>query len=196
MQSLNDNDIHILALAGNFREDSLNQALIRAARELAPDHVHIDDLDLRTVPFYDGDLEEAGDPPEVTTLKSAVAEADALLFATPEYNGSVPAVLKNAIDWASRMLADSPLRGKLAAVMGASPSRGGTERAQAHLREILERAGAHVVEEPSLYLARAFEHVTDGRLTSEDYREAVGEIVTSLDEAVTLDATEPAEAAR
>src|SRR5215208_5532674 len=107
MQSLNDNDIHILALAGSFREGSLNQALVRAARELAPDHDHIDDLDLRTVPFYDGDLEEAGDPPGVTTLKSAVAEADALHFATPEYDGSVPAVLKNAIDWASRMPADS-----------------------------------------------------------------------------------------
>src|SRR5215207_3730739 len=81
-------DIRILALAGSLRKGSLNQALIHAARELAPDHVRIEDFDLRTVPFYDGDLEAAGDPEEVVALKSAIADSDALLIATPEYNGS------------------------------------------------------------------------------------------------------------
>ncbi len=183
MQSPNDNETHILALAGSFRQGSLNQALIHAARELAPDHVRIDDFDLRAVPFYDGDLEEAGDPAKVVTLKSAIADSDALLIATPEYNGSIPAVLKNAIDWASRRPPDSPLRDKPAAVMGASPSRGGTKRAQAHLREVLDRAGVIVIGEPSLYLARAHDHVSGGRLTSEDAREAVREIVATLDAA-------------
>jgi chromate reductase, NAD(P)H dehydrogenase (quinone) len=139
------------------------------------------------VPFYDGDLEAAGDPEEVTALKGAVARADALLIATPEYNGSVPAVLKNAIDWASRRPPESPLRAKPAAVMGASPSRGGTRRAQVHLREILDSAGADVIGEPSLYLARAFEHVSDGRLTSEGDREAVREIVAGLVDAAAID---------
>lgn len=187
MRSQNENEVLILALSGSFRSGSFNQALIRAARELAPGHVQIVDLDLSTVPFYDGDLEAAGDPEEVTALKGAVARADALLIATPEYNGSVPAVLKNAIDWASRRPPDPSLRAKPAAVMGASPSRGGIRRAQAHLREILDSAGADVIGEPSLYLARAFEHVSDGRLTSEGAREAVREIVAGLVDAVAVD---------
>lgn len=195
MRSQNDNEVRILALAGSFRSGSYNQALIRAARELAPGHVRIEAFDLRTVPFYDGDLEAQGDPDEVTALKGAIADSDALLIATPEYNGSVPAVLKNAIDWASRRPPDSPLKGKLAAIMGASPSWGGTRRAQAHLREILDRAGADVTGEPSLYLARAFEHVTDGRLTSEDAREAVREIVAGLVDAAAVDAAKTARAA-
>ena len=147
MQHSKGDDVHILALAGSFRKGSLNQALIRAARELAPEHVRIGDLDLSTLPFYDGDLEAAGDPGKVTALKSAIAGADALLVATPEYNGSVPAVLKNAIDWASRRRPDSPLKGKPAAVVGASPSPGGTRRAQAHLREVLGSVGADIVDE-------------------------------------------------
>ena len=189
MQSPKKNEVRILALAGSFRSGSFNQALIRAARELAPEHVRIDDFDLRTVPFYDGDLEAAGDPEEVAALKRSIDGADALLIATPEYNGSVPAVLKNALDWASRRRADAPLRGKPAAVMGASPSPGGTRRAQAHLREVLDRIGVGVIDEPSLYLARAFEHVSDdGRLASEEAREAVREIVAGLVDTVVFDA--------
>lgn len=186
----------LLGVSGSLRAASFNTALLHAAQAAAPEGVTIEIFGLHDLPLFNQDVEDQGDPEPVKAWKEAVRSADALLLACPEYNGGITGVLKNAIDWASRMLADSPLRGKLAAVMGASPSRGGTERAQAHLREILERAGAHVVDEPSLYLARAFENVTDGRLTSEDYREAVGEIVTSLDEAVTLNATEPAEAAR
>lgn len=190
MQLPNDGKIRVLALVGSFRSGSYNQALIRAARELAPDHVRIVDFDLRTVPFYDGDLEDAGDPEKVRALKEAIVWANALLIATPEYNGSVPAVLKNAIDWASRRTPDSPLRGKPVAIMGASPSPGGTRCAQAHLREILGRTGADVIDEPSLYLARAFEHVTDGRLTSEDAREAVREIFGWLVDTVALNSAE------
>lgn len=197
MKSPDGNDVHVLALAGSFREGSLNQTLIHTARELAPEHVHVDDLDLRTVPFYDGDLEAMGDPEEVATLKSAIIGADALLISTPEYNGSIPAVLKNAIDWASRRPPDSPLRDKPAAVMGASPSRGGTKRAQTHLREALDRAGADVIGEPSLYLARATEHVSDGRLMDDDDgRESVREIVATLADAAVLDGAEPVGAVR
>jgi chromate reductase len=110
------------------------------------------------------------------------------LIATPEYNGSIPAVLKNALDWASRRPPDSPLRDKPAAVMGATPSRGGTRRAQAHLREVLDRIGVIVISEPALHLARATEHVSDGRLMSEDAREAVRKIVATLANSVALDA--------
>lgn len=151
------------------------------------------------MPFYDGGLEAAGDPEEVSALKRVIAGADAILIATPEYNGSVPAVLKNAIDWASRRTPDfslnPPLKNKPTAVMGASPSPGGTRRAQSHLREVLDRAGADVIGEPSLYLARAFEHVSDGRLASEDAREAVREIVARLVDAVILDTSKTVEVA-
>lgn len=191
MKSLNSSKIHVLALAGSFRKGSLNQALIRAARELAPDHVRIDDFDLRTLPFYDGDLEAMGDPEVVATLKSAIAGVDALLIATPEYNGGIPAVLKNAIDWASRRPTDSPLRDKPATLMGATPGRGGTKRVQAHLWEVLDRVGTIVISEPSLYLARATEHVSDGRLMDEDARE----IVATLDGAVAPDTAETVEVA-
>ena len=190
MQHADGAHVRILALAGSFRKGSLNQALIRAARELAPARVRIHDFDLRTLPFYDGDLEAAGNPEKVTALRSAIAGADALLVATPEYNGSVPAVLKNALDWASRRRPESPLRGKPTAVMGASPSPGGTRRAQAHLREVLDRTGADIVDKAPLYLARAFEHVSDGRLASESVREAVREIVVGLADAAVSDTAE------
>ncbi len=174
--------------------------MIQATCELASDHIRIHNIDLRKVPFYDGDLEAAGDPEEVTALKSTIAKADAILVATPEYNGSVPAVLKNAIDWASRPPADSPLKDKPTALMGASPSRGGTRNAQVHLREVLDRAGADVMDEPSLYLARATEHVCDGRLTSEDARRAVRNIIAALvdtePERTSGPAAEPVEATR
>lgn len=203
MRSPNDDKIRVLALAGSFRKGSFNQALIRAARELALEHARIGDFDLRKVPFYDGDLEAAGDPEPVAALKAAIAGADALLIATPEYNGSVPAVLKNALDWASRRAPDSVLKDKPAAVMGASPSPGGTRRAQAHLREVLDRVGVRVVDGPSLYLARAFEHVSDGRLVSEEAREAVRETVAGLAATALAEAgsgsgraTEPVGAAR
>ena len=93
----------ILALAGSYRSGSYNQALIAAARELAPGGVEIVDFDLRTVPHYDGDLEAAGDPEPVQALKQAVRDSDALLVVTPEYNSGVPGVLKNGIDWSSRV---------------------------------------------------------------------------------------------
>lgn len=182
-----------MALVGSFRKESLNQALIRAARgaarELVPERVRSSDFDLSTLPFYDGDLEAAGAPEEVAALKTAISSTDALPIATPEYNDSDPAVLKNAVDWASCRRPDSPLRDKSAAVMGASPSLGVTRRAQAHLREILQRSCADVVGGHSLYLARVFEHATDGRLVSEDVREALREIITGLVDAVVLDSS-------
>jgi chromate reductase, NAD(P)H dehydrogenase (quinone) len=190
MQSPNGNGIRIPPLAGSFRMGSFNHALIRAAREPAPYHVRIVDFDLRTAPFYDGDLGAAGYPAEVIALTGAIAWAAAPLVATPEYKSSVPAVLKKAIDWASRRPPCSPPKDKPAAVMGASPTRGGTKRAQSHSLEIFDRAGADVIDEPSLCLACAFEHVTDGRLTLEVAREAVRKIVTGLAETVAVDTAE------
>ena len=183
-----DRPLHILVLAGSFRAGSVNQALVAAARDEAPGNVVIDDLDLRAIPFYDGDLEAAGDPPEVTELKQAIQGAGALLVVTPEYNGSLPAVLKNAIDWASRNHPDSVLRDKPVGVMGATPGRGATKRAQSHAREILGRIGAIVIDEPSVQLGLAHEHLSDGELVSSEVRSEVREVVDALVDAVDIDA--------
>ena len=181
-----DRPVSILALAGSYRRGSLNQALLAAARDEAPEGIRLADFDLRSVPFYDGDVEAAGLPAEVERLKAAVAGADALLLVTPEYNSGIPAVLKNGIDWASRMYPDAPIGGKLAAIMGASPGGSGTRFAQEQLRQVLERAGAVIVEAPEVMVARAGDVIEDGRVESEDVRAAVGAVVTALAAAVEL----------
>ena len=187
----------ILALAGSYRAGSFNQALIAAARNLAPDHVVIAEFDLRTVPFYDGDVEAAGDPEPVQQLKAAVREADALLFVTPEYNSGMPGVLKNGIDWASRFYPDAPLSGKLAAVIGATPGRSGTTKAQEDLRRVLGRTGTIVIEDAELALARAGEAIVDGVVVSDLVRAQIQTVVDAILESADLcDQTGSASTAR
>ena len=160
-----DQPTRILALAGSYRSGSFNQSLIKAAIELAPDSVEISEFDLRTVPFYDGDLEEAGLPQPVADLKAAVVAADAVLWVTPEYNAGVPAVLKNGLDWSSRVYPDAPLGGKLAAVVGATPGKSGTSNAQESLRKSLSIAGSELIP-AELMLARAGDAIEDDVVTS------------------------------
>ena len=174
------------ALVGSFRKASLNQALLATARELAPDAIAIGEVDLRQVPFYDGDVEAAGAPPEVNELMEAVRAADALLVITPEYNGSIPAVLKNAIDWASRGYPEAPISGKLAAVMGATPGRGGTAAAQQDLQKILARVGAVVVDAPTVAVASATDLVEDGRFVDEGVRADIDAVLSAVIDAVCL----------
>src|SRR5918912_1021537 len=101
----------VLGFAGSLRRGSYNRALLRAARELAPEGVELELHDLADIPFYDGDVEDRGDPDAVRRFKERIRAADALLIATPEYNGGVSGVLKNALDWASRPPSDSALAG-------------------------------------------------------------------------------------
>ncbi|HMJ00460.1 MAG TPA: NADPH-dependent FMN reductase [Gaiellaceae bacterium] len=171
----------ILAISGSLRERSYNRALLRAARELAPEGVEIEEFDISHLPFYDGDVEAAGDPGPVADLRAAVAEADGLLFATPEYNRGTSGVLKNAIDWLSRPALASVLRWKPVAIMGASTGRGGTRRAQQQVRDALLFPGAIVLEEPEVALPVAWEHFDeDGRLTDERTRESIRELLEGL----------------
>ncbi len=178
--------IDVLELAGSFRSGSINQALLATARELAPECLRLHATDLRTVPMYDGDLEAAGMPPEVANLRRAVSAADALLFVTPEYNGSLPPVLKNAIDWASRGYPESPLKGKLAVVVGASPGRSGTRSAQTHLRDILRRVGVISVDAPPVQIERSAGKIAGGRFVDAEVRDVVGSAMHALVEAVEL----------
>ena len=171
----------ILGIAGSLREASYNRALLRAARELLPAGVELEELDLRSLPFYDGAVEAAGDPEPVAALKQAIRAADSLLIATPEYNRGIPGVLKNAVDWASRPPLASPLTGKPVAIMGASTGRGGTARAQEQLRAALEFSRAAVVEQPEVLVPEAFMRFDEhGELVDPGIRAELSELIDTL----------------
>jgi chromate reductase, NAD(P)H dehydrogenase (quinone) len=171
----------VLAISGSLRDDSFNTKLLRAAAELAPPGVEVELWSgLKAVPPFDEDDEGGQAPAGVVELYDAVAGADAILFATPEYNSSVPGQLKNAIDWASRPKATAPIRNKPAAVVGASTGMFGAVWAQAELRKILASAGARVVDgELPVPLAHT-RFDADGRLIDEEARERLAEIVAAL----------------
>ena len=142
--------MRILAISGSLRADSYNTALARAARELAPEGVEVEVYEgLGLVPHYDQDLDQEGveAPSAVAELRRRIEEADALLLVTPEYNGSITGVLKNAIDWASARHRGSWLRNKTVAVAGATTGQYGAIWAQQDLRRVLGIAGARVVGE-------------------------------------------------
>ena len=170
-----------VGFAGSLRRASYNRGLIRAAVDLAPSGIDIEVLDLGDLPLYNQDVEDAGEPATVVAFKQAIARADALLVATPEYNHGVPGVLKNAIDWASRPRVSSPLRDKAVAVMGASPGHGSTARAQAQLRDAFVFTGACVMPLPELLIGSAGEHFDrDGNLTDPALRASLVELVDAL----------------
>lgn len=145
----------VLAIVGSLKSGSLNLGLLRAAQAVAPDGVEIHLGDLAQIPLFNEDVEALGDPPAVQRLKAQIRAADALLIATPEYNGSISGVLKNAVDWVSRPPRQSVLAGKPIALMGASPSPSGTAGAQADLRRVLARTRSRVLAEPQVLLANA-----------------------------------------
>jgi chromate reductase len=173
--------MRILGIAGSLRRASYNRGLIRAAVEEAPPDLVVEVFDLGDIPLFNQDVEDAGEPGSVIALKSAIAKADALLVATPEYNHGIPGVLKNTIDWASRPRMTSPLRDRPVAVMGASPGRGATARAQAQLRDAFVFTGACVMPQPELLISAAASHFDDhGNLTDPELRASVGELLEAL----------------
>jgi chromate reductase len=149
--------VKVLAVSGSLRAESYNTRLLEAAAAAAPEDVEVELLDpsfIAELPLYDQDLDDEGAPASVARLREALAEADALLFATPEYNGSIPGGLKNAIDWASRPKGAAALLNKTAAIVGASQGQFGALWAQQDLRRVLGIAGARVVGD-GLPVARA-----------------------------------------
>jgi chromate reductase len=165
--------MRVMGICGSLRRGSFNRSLLAAAVELAPEGMTIEVYDgLGELPMYNGDLDtDEARPASVTEFKARIAEADALLFVSPEYNYSVPGVLKNAIDWASRPGYKSVLAGKPAAIGGASGGGIGTARMQIHLREILYATLVRVMPHPGLLVATAQTRFTDGRLTDEPTRQ-------------------------
>jgi chromate reductase len=173
--------MRVLAISGSLRAASHNTALLRAASRLAPEGVEVELYDgLELLPPYNEDHDTDEPPEEVARLRGAIARADAVLFATPEYNGSVPGQLKNAVDWASRPHRQAALWGKPVGVVGASKSEYGALWAQDHLRKALGIAGARVAD-VELALGKAHERITpDGELTDIQAREQLSAVVAEL----------------
>lgn len=149
--------ITVLGFAGSLRKGSLNRALLRAAVKLAPEGMSIATFDLDPVPLYNADVEAAGDPPGVAAFKQAIARADGVLMATPEYNHGVPGVMKNAIDWASRPPRGAALNGKPVGLIGASPGMTGSARGQSQLRQAFEFTNSYCMPQPEVLVFRAHE---------------------------------------
>jgi chromate reductase len=171
----------VLGISGSLRRDSHNPKLLRAAEELLPPFAELEIWDgLKAVPPFDEDDEAGPAPAAVASLREAVASADLLLFATPEYNASVPGQLKNAVDWLSRPVATSVLRGKPALVVGASTGAFGAVWAQAELRKVLATAGARVVGAEVAVGHAPAKFDDEGRLVDEEITEQLREAVEIL----------------
>ena len=172
--------IKILGIAGSLRKGSFNRAALRAAQGLVPAGATLEAHDLPDLPGFDQDKEKTP-PVAVTELKAKIRAADAVLLVTPEYNYSVPGVLKNAIDWASRPYGDSAWKGKPVAIMGASAGVLGTARAQYHLRQTLVFLDMPAVNQPEVMIgAAATKFDQAGNLTDETAKKLIGQLLTNL----------------
>ena len=175
-----DTPITILGIAGSLRRGSYNRAALRVAQQLVPAGARLEAVEIGELPPYNQDLETAA-PPVVADLKRRIRGADAVLFATPEYNYSVPGVLKNAIDWASRPYGDSAWDGKPAGIMGASGGAVATARAQYHLRQILVYLNMPALPQPEVLIGSAQEKFDqNGNLTDDPTRERIRQMLEAL----------------
>ena len=173
----------IVGLAGSLRRGSFNRSLLRAAQELAPSGLGIAIFDLIKVPLYNGDVEADGDPKPVTDLKRAIADADGVLFVTPEYNHGVPAVMKNALDWASRPPGQAPLGRKPVGIIGASPGITGSARGQSQLRQAFEFTDSYCMPQPELLVFKAHEKFdSEGRLADQPTAQFLARYLTAFEE--------------
>jgi chromate reductase len=174
---------HLLGIPGSLRAGSFNRGLLRAAAEVLPPGVEREIFLLDGIPLYNADLQARGDPPSVEEFKRRIATADALLIATPEYNYSIPGVLKNALDWASRPPKASPLRKKPIGIMGASGGESGTIRSQLALRQMFVCTDSSVMAQPELRVTNAGQRFdAEGRLVDEELRERLRAFLAALAE--------------
>jgi len=170
----------ILGIAGSIREGSYNKAALSAAQTLVPAGATLETFDIKGLPGFTQD-EEATPPPQVVELKQRIRAADAILLVTPEYNYSIPGVLKNAIDWASRPYGDSAWTKKPVAVMGASVGTLGTARAQYHLRQVFVFLNMYAVNQPEVMISQAHKHFDEqGNLTDEVAKKLITQLLEEL----------------
>ncbi|MEJ2657184.1 MAG: NAD(P)H-dependent oxidoreductase [Desulfobacterales bacterium] len=172
--------VNILGIAGSLRQGSYNRSALRAAKSLRPENALIEIFELDGIPGFNQD-EEQNPPKKVVELKTRVRDADAILFVTPEYNYSIPGVLKNAIDWASRPYGDSVWDGKPTAIMGASIGTLGSARAQYHLRQCCVYLNMYPINKPEVMISNATERFdADGNLVDGTSRELISQLLQSL----------------
>lgn len=172
--------INVLAFVGSLRKGSYNKSLVRTAVEVKPDNMAIEVFDLEGIPPYNADLENQI-PQKVAEFKSKIQASDALLIATPEYNYSIPGVLKNAIDWASRPNVGNPLEAKPVAIMSASTGRFGGARAQYHLRQTFVFFNMRPINRPEVMLSDAPNNIDEnGNVTNEMTRKLIGQLLEAL----------------
>jgi chromate reductase len=172
--------VRILGIAGSLRKASFNRAALRAAQQLVPGDATLEPFELDGIPPFNEDHERSL-PAPVAALKAKIREADAILIVTPEYNYSIPGVLKNAIDWASRPYGDNAWDGKPVAVMGASVGALGTARAQYHLRQTFVFLNMYPLNKPEVMISTAAQRFDgDGNLTDETSRKLVGQLLAGL----------------
>jgi len=174
--------VSILGVCGSLRAQSFNKKLLAAAAHLLPPGATLTTFDLAAIPLYNEDVREQGYPEPVAAFRAAIAQADAVLLVTPEYNYSVPGVLKNALDWASRPPTPPPGK-KPVATLGGSPGNHGTVRAQSHLKEVCLGLGMYVVPKPEVYVAQVHEKFdAEGNLTDANTKKFVSELLLNLTE--------------
>jgi chromate reductase len=178
--SIVEKNITILGFAGSLRKNSMNKALLRAAAEVAPDGAKLEIFDLEGIPPFNQDM-EISPPARVKEFKQKIKAADAILIATPEYNYSIPGVLKNAIDWASRPYGDNSFEGKPAGIMSASTGMLGGSRAQYHFRQVLLSLNTHPMNRPEVFVGLAGEKINQkGEITDAKTREKIKRLLDAL----------------
>lgn len=172
----------IVGISGSLRKDSYNTALLRAAQELMPDDAELEIVSIADIPFFNEDVEAAGLPESVQAFRAKLQAADGLLVAMPEYNYSIPGVLKNALDWASRPGPDKvqPLSDKPLSVIGASPGAYGTARGQHHMRQVSVNMNMHPLTKPEVMVTFADKKISDGKLTDEATRTVLRDHLVAL----------------
>ena len=179
------NSSHVLIVTGGNRADSVNTKIAKALPSFAPEGMTFSFAEIESLPLYSQDA-EAAFPADATALKEAVSAADGIIFVTPEHNRSIPAVLKNAVDWASRPWGTNSWAGKPALLMGATPGMVGTSLAQAHLRLIAQYLDMHALGQPEVYITGANDKVgADGSITDEKTKELLSKALATLDAFIT-----------
>jgi chromate reductase len=175
-----DETVRVLGISGSLRRGSFNTAALRAAQELVPEGIVIEATGIGDIPLYNDDLREQAYPPVVAELRRRVKQADGLLLVTPEYNYSIPGVLKNAIDWVSRT-PEQPFDGKPVAIMGASPGALGSARAQYHLRQCFVFLNGYVLNRPEVMITSAATKFDEtGRLTDQPTRDFIAAMLVAF----------------
>jgi chromate reductase len=172
--------LHIAGLSGSLRRGSYNTALLTTVQSLVPPDVTFERIEIGSLPLFNSDLEADGPHPIVADFRNRLSRADALVIASPEYNYSIPGVLKNALDWASRGK-ESPLQNKPVAIMGASPGMLGTSRMQMHLRQVFLYNNMNAVVKPEIFIGQAATKFNEqGILSDQKTIESIGVLLTHL----------------